>query len=555
MIAAMRALIVLALMVLGCGHDEPGGDGGGPADGDIGPPTASSWLGVNMAGDLPWIDITNQLAPFDTPAGELDAHGYPLPGQSGTSSTDVGFVLPSGMYKISYQGAGTLAVSGIATVVGGAWQTVGDEHRAVLAITGTPGEFGHLLRLAITNTGTQTVTAIHIYSPGIDYGTTDRFRPQLLGLLAPFRAIRFMDWEETNGSTLADWADRAQPDRFGHSPRGVAYEDIAELINVTGKDAWITVPEHATDDFVHELARLMAARLDFSRIAAARAAQGITAPFELIVEYSNETWNTGFSAYQTLLTAANADPGRYTGVYDGTYGPSFMTSNTNLMKVGQYEADRLVAIGTIFKEELGTHASSVKPVLAGWALGAAYSDVGLRFIRAQHGDPKDYVAYVALAPYFSADDSQTATLDALFASANAKIQAMHPTFGDFAQLATEYGIAIAGYEGGQSLTGTADQPIKHLAQHDARMYDTYNAYLTLWKQDFGNALFCHYTLAETPGIPENVYQYGYWGSIISIDEDPQACAHDLPTLAGTEAIASVVHHCPKYRALAEQALP
>ena len=62
----------------------------------------------------------------------------------------------------------------------------------------------------------------------------------------------------------------------------------------------------------------------------------------------------------------------------------------------------------------------------------------------------------------------------------------------------------------------------------------------------------HFSLAGEPGIPEMIYQYGYWGSIIGALEDPVKCSPDLPTLAGTEAIDSVVHHCPKYRALAEQ---
>jgi len=519
----------------------------------IGPPTASSWLGVNVSGDLPWSDITHLLAPFGTPLAQRDAHGYPMAGVSGTSQTDIGFLLPSGTYKISYEGTGALAVAGIATVAGG-WQAVGNEHRATLTITGTPGAFGHALILNVTNTGTQSVTAIHIYAPGLDYDTAATFRPELLALLGRFRTMRFMDWENTNGSTLANWADRASPTEFGRSPNGVAFEHIAELVNVTGKDAWLTIPEHATDDFIHQLAQLMAAKLDFARIASARQAQGIATPFELIVENSNETWNTGFTAYQTFLDAANANPQRYTGVYDGTYGPAFMTSNASLMKVGQYEADRLVTIGTIFKQELGANASVVKPVLAGWALGAAYSDVGLRFIRANHGEPKDHVAYVAQAPYFGPEEAETGSLASLFASANANVQAMHATFLDFAKLGTEYGISIAAYEGGQGLSGTTNQTIKHLAQHDQRMYDAYNAYFALWKQDLGKALFCHFTLAETPGIPDFVYQYGYWGSIISIDEDTHACAPDLPTLTGTEAIASVVHHCPKYRALVEQAL-
>jgi hypothetical protein len=49
---------------------------------------------------------------------------------------------------------------------------------------------------------------------------------------------------------------------------------------------------------------------------------------------------------------------------------------------------------------------------------------------------------------------------------------------------------------------------------------------------------------------EDIYQYGFWGSIISTLEDPAICGANLPTLGGTEQITDVVHHCPKYQALA-----
>ncbi len=544
--------LIAALAVTGCKSPSSSSGDGSIDTPPVGAPTASSWLGTNVSGDLPWTDITYQLSPFDTAPAQRDARGYPVAGASGTSSTDVGFLLPFGTYKISYKGAGTLAVSGIG-VLADPWQVVGDEHRATVTITSTPGAFGHALTLGITNTGAQTVTDVHLYFPGIDYDTTAEFLPEFLALLAPFRTLRFMDWEATNNSTLANWADRPDANHFGQAS-GVPFERIVALINLTGKDAWITIPEHATEDYIHQLARFMAANLDLPRIAAARQVQGLATPFQLVVENSNETWNTGFTAYQTFLSAANANPQRYTGVYDGTYGPSFMSQNTNLMRVGQYEADRLVTIGTIFKQEFGANAAVVAPVLAGWALGAAYSDVGLRFIRANYGDPKAYVAYIAHAPYFNADDAQTGSLDAVFTAMNANIQAMDATFLEFVKLGQEDGIAIAAYEGGQSLTGTMNQTIKHLAQHDQRMYDTYNAYFALWRKDFGDASFCHFTLAGTPNIPEPIFQYGYWGSISSAHEDPHACAAALPTLTGTESIDTVVHHCPKYRALAEQAL-
>jgi hypothetical protein len=270
------------------------------------------------------------------------------------------------------------------------------------------------------------------------------------------------------------------------------------------------------------------------------------------VENSNETWNQGFSAYATFLAVANANAAIYTGKYSGTYGPSWMTSSADLMKVGQYEADRLVKIGNAFRTALGANAAAVAPVLSGWALGTGYSDVGLQFIKANYGDPKQYVTYVAQAPYFStADDTSTGALSTLFAALDTTIASMDATFKDFAKLAAQYGVQIAAYEGGQSLTGTTNQTFKHLAQHDERMYEAYKSYLALWKQDFGSALFMHFSLAGTPGLPETIYQYGYWGSIAGVLEDLSGCEPNLPTLVGNEAISSVVHHCPKYRALAE----
>jgi hypothetical protein len=517
-------------------------------------PTISSWVGTNIAADLSRVDVTYQLKPFDTPAAQRDANGYPVAGASGTSATDIGFVLPSGTYKISFKGTGSLAVSGIGAL-GGAWQTVGGENRNTLQITGTPGSFGHFLNLVITNGSGQTVTDVHVYSPGFDYDASTVFVPQFIALLAPFRAMRFMDWEATNSSTIANWSDRPAAAHFGQSSYGEPYEHIVELVNETGKDAWITIPEHASDDFIAQFAAFWAHALDFTRIQAARDAAGFTTPFELIVEDSNETWNQGFTAYATFLAAANANASRYPGTYGGTYGPSWMTSNSNLMKVGQYHADRLVKIGNAFRSAFGAigRASAIAPVLSGWALGPGYSDDGLAFIKANYGDPKNYVTYVAQAPYFAtADDTTTGALSTLFPAMQTNIASMHATFTDFAKLVAQYGLKMTAYEGGQSLTGTTNQTTKHLAQHDERMYETYKTYLSQWKTDFGTSLFMHFSLAGQPGLPENIYQYGYWGSIIGVLENTTTCEQNLPTLAGTEAIASVVHHCPKYRALAEQ---
>jgi hypothetical protein len=257
----------------------------------------------------------------------------------------------------------------------------------------------------------------------------------------------------------------------------------------------------------------------------------------------------------TFLNAANADPTKYTGTYSGTYGPSWMSGNSDLMKVGQYEADRLVSIGTTFKTSFKAIGkdSVIAPVLSGWALGAVYSDDGLQFIQANYGDPKDYVSYVALAPYFAtADDTTTGSLATLFPALQAGITSVGSTFSDFAALGAQYGIPIAAYEGGQGITGATNEPIKHLAQFDARMYATYTQYFNLWKQSFGPSLFMHFDLAGDPGLPESIYQYGFWGSLPGIEEDLATCGHGLPTLTGTETVASVLQYCPKYQALVDR---
>jgi hypothetical protein len=223
------------------------------------------------------------------------------------------------------------------------------------------------------------------------------------------------------------------------------------------------------------------------------------------------------------------------------------------MQVAQAHAEMLVRTGDIFRTEFDAigRRDVIAPVLGGWALGAVYSDQGLRFIRDHHGDPRSYVSYVSIAPYFNSPDATTATLGGLFTGLDQVIQGMDPTLRSFRQLVDEWGVRIAGYEGGQGYTGTTNQQIKHLAQHDSRMHDAYLAFFAAWKQHFGEALFLHFSLAGAQ-VPENIYQYGYWGSLTSVLEDPGQCTVGAHTLTGDETIASVEGFCPKYQALLEQ---
>src|SRR5262249_30283503 len=155
------------------------------------------------------VDIVHQLNQFDTPDNQKDSNGYPIAGASGTSETDLGFALPSGAYKISFRGNGRLDVRGIGQLAG-PWQSVNNEQRNVVNITATPGGFGGVLDLIITNSPGQVVQDIHLLLPNYDYDSAQVFTPELLRVLAPFRSLRFTGWMLTGigGSSLSDWSNR-----------------------------------------------------------------------------------------------------------------------------------------------------------------------------------------------------------------------------------------------------------------------------------------------------------------------------------------------------------
>jgi hypothetical protein len=214
----------------------------------------------------------------------LDANGYPLslpvevPGAESPqivrtlwANTDD---LPTGRYVVLYDGEGQLDVWGDATLVSTA--------PGRLEFDLTHGADIFTLELRQSTLGNH-LRNIRVLLPGTEATyLQEPFAASWLEKLAPFGALRFMDWGYTNNSPMRQWADRTQPNDYTWTQKsGIPYEQWIALCNKKNADAWVCVPHAASADYVTRMATLFRDSLRADR--------------KIYVEYSNEVWNWIFT--------------------------------------------------------------------------------------------------------------------------------------------------------------------------------------------------------------------------------------------------------------------
>ena len=284
---------------------------------------AQSAMGINLGAveyyttEQPFINgfvtsegwITHSSATWDTHEEQyinLDANGWPItlksinePKAQQFESLGVQFLVgmpnmangfyPQGRYIVTYDGQGTLSYGSDAALVR---RSPGRD-----VINVTPSSDGIELRIVATDphhTGN--------YLRNIKVVTTANeaaekagqiFDPAFLKLLQNFRALRFMDWFRTNGSTLSSWADRSVPTyAFFGTSKGVPIEIAVQLANAVSADAWMNVPVMADDHFISQMAALVHSQLGGNQ--------------KIYVELSNEVWNLSFSQSKYAVAQGRA---------------------------------------------------------------------------------------------------------------------------------------------------------------------------------------------------------------------------------------------------------
>jgi hypothetical protein len=294
-----------------------------------------------------------------------------------------------------------------------------------------------------------------VFAAGAAFATgTTPWRPEFLQEVAPYAALRFMDFGETNGSSQVTWADRTQPTAPASAQTKLAYEWMIDLCNRLGRDMWVTVPHRADEAYGLALADLIQRSLD--------------PKLKVYVEWSNETWNGGFPQ-----TQYSYDQGNALGLSSDPWTAAF--------KYHVYAAVRLFhSFDTVF----GANSPRVVKVLAGQSPNSWITEQHLAALADPKINPLGVkVDAYAIAPYFG-HDVDGAAGDAVTRLHQAVQQAIGEVKKQY-EVVHAAGLPLLAYEGGQHVLNNAQ-----VVNQRPEMYDIYKEYLDGVAPYF--ALFMHY---------------------------------------------------------------
>lgn len=438
------------------------------------------------------------------PPLELDEHGWvtelkPQQAASVLIARGPKGLLPEGQYEVTWDGAGAFTVQGDPTVVSS------EPGRMVLAIDEST-ESGIQLRLTDTDPD-DYVRNVRVRPPGLAADHDGLFHPRFLQLLSKFRAIRFMDWQRTNGSALVHWEDRSRPtDAVQTSDSGVCLEHMLALCNALRCDAWFCMPHLATDEYVANFASQVEAELD----------PGL----RVFVEYSNEVWNGGFE---------QAHHAAQQGAQLGLSGSAFQNQL-------RWYSRRSVEVFDLWRNVFGADSERLVCVLAGQSVNPWTGTVILG-----DQDAHEKTDAYAIAPYFGATlgspehgpELLTLSRDEVWEHVESSLKATLEKVGENVALAEEHGLPLMAYEAGQHLVGTGSmlqsQGLTQLfvgLNREERMGELYSRYLAGWRESGAHEMFL-WNLADEPS------QFGSWGLLERSTQDPA----DAPKFRAVDAFS------------------
>ena len=344
------------------------------------------------------------------------------------------------------------------------------------------------------------VKNIKVLQPGYSLSSYPTYTNEYINLLSNLgpNVLRLMDFAHVNNNTTANWSDRPKttdatmakvPNAGDLQPaKGIAWEYAIQLANQLHKSVWVNVPAHATDDYVKQLATLLKNTL----------ASDLT----IYLEYSNETWNTGFeqAGYNKAQAGAEVVAAKKAGK-ESDLNYDHLAVDTSKADGGasattwadRRNARRAKQLGDIFKSVFGATSinNRVRVVLGGQIANLSRFDNELKYINTVFGAPKSYFYGIGVAPYINLGGNQNKeglTKDQVLASLSASATGYQngTALANAKAKATAYGLKLEAYELGIDTFGPTSIAAKQAAVLDPQIQSIMTRFLDTWYSKGGS---------------------------------------------------------------------
>jgi hypothetical protein len=528
----------------------------------------SNQIGINIAapldyeGDRLYADVIKTSRNFisgsnpdvTTPA-PVDGNGWPTSDFSFYVWAGIGNM--DGTYTLSFTGQANVS-SNPRALSAISYDSGTNTSTATIQVTSAASSF---LTLSFTGTkrtaasasgtGVTSIKLMRPLTPGStqSYPSTTLFNAPIKSLIAKFSVIRFMDFLATNVNIQTNWADRPLPTwpSFNRAPAGSGWqgnggpwEHVILLMNETGKDAWINIPQHATDQYVLNVARMF--KYGSNGVDPYTSAQAnpvyppLNANLNLYVEYSNELWNSSFkqfndnckAASDELVNTAGNSPLNWDGLWDGTstFNGTAAVGSWNWKFCDRQTTKRSVEISNIFRTVFGDAAmgTRIRPVLMsqlGNAGGTLFNETQMMLdyydnmavnssVTLPTAHAPNYYFYGAGGSSYYSPPTTVSTLDAFFADPGMTPAGMRTPYQEDTKLTTTMGLKRIAYEGGPDLGRSSPaSPRDAIAQSaidDPRMTTAMVNMHNEWSRDGGDLLVYYVAVNDFQwGFTQDVY--------------------------------------------------
>jgi hypothetical protein len=474
-------------------------------------------VGCTMT-QLPFVDIIKESCPWQPNFGNLavDTNGWItslLPGQTAdVYMLNNGGRFPEGRYVLLFDGNGTIELNNVGNLT---------------IISQAPGRWvidlvhgGCIIMRESATDPSNPIRNIRFLMPGSEATyATQPFNPVFLDRLRPFNLLRVGGWFSTDDMSmgprsLVDWSTRPSPAYAFQGAHGVAFEYVIALANTLHTDLWLNVAHDSTDDTIAQYARLFRDSMDPSH--------------RVWVEYSNETWNTVFSAQNLWV--------RNHGAAMGLSPDSYIAGRL-------YTGLRSSQIFQIWEREFGGHSRFVRVVAGhGEVLESATSVVA--------GAIPGTVDALATGPYFDCVDQDPHMLDTAAGAQRALAltddqlldrceydidHSIRDNINLYLQTAQQSGLRLVAYEAGQGLVGFEDQvnnmPLAekfNRVNRLPRMGALYTKFLNQWQSLINDQINMCCDVSRFDN-------YGSWGALEYQDQDPASAPKYQALVAAIQA--------------------